>query len=195
MDVKDVIDEIKLACLNAKDNKQETISILRLEAFLQKIQDDSERSSELRALDYQARIAYTTAKNNLAVAKFNIRGLSNAEMFKSVIDAGKDGLKSVLLINGGAVIALLGLIGAKAEEIKSIIPQLSVSLLYFGVGVALGALGFGLRYLSQFCYGLGKKKTNRYGDILLVLTVTIALVGFGMFCFALWLTYKIFSGM
>ena len=77
------------------------------------------------------------------------------EINKGAMEAGNLALRYVLLINGGAAIAVLGFVGSLASQGRvSIGPdlnELASTLTYFAAGVVLGALGMGTAYLTNFC--------------------------------------------
>jgi hypothetical protein len=68
--------------------------------------------------------------------------------FNAVISLGQTALKIPLLINGGAAIAILALVGNTWKE-KSLTADLAWSLLFFSIGVFMIALGSGASYISQ----------------------------------------------
>jgi hypothetical protein len=67
-------------------------------------------------------------------------------------------IKALLAINGGAAVALLAFAGNIAKNggnAASVASHLANSLLGFGLGALLGALGFLTAYLTQLQYGRG----------------------------------------
>jgi len=87
------------------------------------------------------------------------------EMRRSTISLGYNVVKSALLINGGAAVALLAFIGnlLNKEYINTIaIAALAESMMLFGKGVACGALATGTTYVSQCFYDwCARRKINR----------------------------------
>lgn len=87
-----------------------------------------------------------------------VRRLSEPERIKMVLEgdrlvteAGREALRSALLINGGAAVALLAFLGAvlSKENLGRLGLAMIGPLASFAVGVFFAALGFGVRYLSQ----------------------------------------------
>jgi len=75
----------------------------------------------------------------------------NMEVFRSCIMAGQSALKSIILINGGASVAVLSFMGVvvgKAEAPQAI-SFLSFSLLLFAIGVFFASVASGFTYLAQ----------------------------------------------
>jgi len=84
---------------------------------------------------------------------------------EAVIKGGELAIRTVMLINGGAAVAVLAFIGALVREGGVSVKQIagvSTSLLWFGGGVAAAAWALGLAYCANYCYGreAGSKKFN-----------------------------------
>jgi len=83
-------------------------------------------------------------------------------MLRATITTGQSALKSSLLINGGAALAILAFIG-KIWSVSEPIPYfISLSLLYYVLGVLSGAVASGFTYISQAGYAeeFGKYSNN-----------------------------------
>ena len=72
-------------------------------------------------------------------------------MFKAVIESGKTALTTVMLVNGGAAVALLAFIANMAAKVDSPIKLYAIAgaLMWFVMGVLLAALATGTTYLTQ----------------------------------------------
>jgi predicted cobalt transporter CbtA len=80
------------------------------------------------------------------------RAHANIEEFRrsvneAAIKTGELALRTAILINGGAAIALLGFVGSLPKEHKA---AFASTLIWFAAGVALGALGIGLAYFTNY---------------------------------------------
>lgn len=75
-------------------------------------------------------------------------------MFDSVISTANMALKSALLINGGACVAVMGLIaGVMKENNQSVYSfELNYALASFGFGVFAGGVASAATYLAQYYY-------------------------------------------
>jgi hypothetical protein len=71
------------------------------------------------------------------------------ETFKSLITVSVEGLKTLLLINGGAIVALLAFIGQSAQG-PEFATRLSLPVALFVLGVVFGTLAFGASYRTQY---------------------------------------------
>jgi hypothetical protein len=102
------------------------------------------------------------------------------ESFKAVIQAGQTALKSAILINGGAAVALLAFIGSLWSSSPSIkvVESLSSSMQFFVFGVLSSAIATGIVYLAQYANMLKKSWTFRILNF-----ISIILVIFSYICF------------
>jgi hypothetical protein len=114
----------------------------------------------------------------------------NKLLFDSVITYGSLALRSLLILNGGAAIALLALTGTLVSNgiDPSAIRDVGWAILKFGFGALMGAGGCGLAYLTQYGYQMGK--TSRFwrwtAISLHVGTVALVIAGYVTFGVALW---------
>ena len=105
------------------------------------------------------------------------------EMFKSVIISGQAALKSAILINGGATVALLAFIGSvfKVSQNSEVVTKLSHAMFCFVIGVLSGAIASGVVYIAQFVYAREKlclgHILNGFSWFLVVLSYILFLTG------------------
>ena len=148
MEAIEIINILKIELADYKAKGLKSVDIDSLERYLEVLGADTGQSIEFQKLQYSRTLAHYDAQT-----KYNL------EFFKSVIDSGREALNALVLINGGAVVALLSFISITLSKGLSfeLGSNLKCSILYFGIGVLMGALGFGGRYFTQFFYALGEK--------------------------------------
>jgi hypothetical protein len=74
------------------------------------------------------------------------------ETFKGLITLSIEALKALLLINGGAAVAILAYLGSLASRGSTAhLPNMKGALLCFAIGVLATALAFIVAYFTQFC--------------------------------------------
>ena len=85
----------------------------------------------------------------------------DVEMFRSVIAAGQNAMRSATLINGGAGVALLAFIGHVWDKAltPNIVRGLTWSLLLFMSGVLTSAMAGGTTYVCQALYAREWERT------------------------------------
>jgi hypothetical protein len=142
---------------------------------------DAGQSIELQKLDAQRSLAYYDAQTKHSLAMFN-----------SVIESGREALNALVLVNGGAVVALLGFMGATISKglPKALGADLTLPLVQFGFGVLMGALGFGARYFSQAFF---TAKMDKAGDSFRVAAIFFALAGYSLFGCGIYGAFRAFA--
>lgn len=113
---------------------------------------------------------------------------SNLEMFRSTIQAGQQTLRSVILINGGAAVALLAFTGhSLVNKIPGIeLPEIAWSLSGFVTGVLAGGLATGFTYLTQY---LGSRDWEKLAFACNVVAIAVGAAGFAAFAWASYRAY------
>lgn len=113
------------------------------------------------------------------------------EMFKSVIIAGQAALKSAILINGGATVALLAFIGNifEVSQNSEVVTKLSYAMFCFAIGVLSGAIASSVVYMAQF---VGAYKKLCLGHILNGFSWVLVILSYILFFIGVILTVKVF---
>jgi hypothetical protein len=181
MEPAQVIEQLQKELVGVKAKGQDTVTIAALESYLDGLRSSASQSIEFQKLETQR-----------SLAQLDVQTKHSIEMFKAVVESGREALNALVIVNGGAVIALLGFMGA---VISKGLPQslglgLTLPILQFGIGVLMGAVGFMMRYFSQACYATDKKKC---GDAFRWVAISVALIGYGLFGFGIYGAYCAFS--
>lgn len=159
-----------------------SVEIEPLLSFLDSTESNDPSSSEVRKLQHDSKLAHYKAKRE-----------SDMAMFQSVLDSAKTALTTSILMNGGAAVALLALLGNLLGKYAATTPlpsQLVFSLVSFAGGVLLGGLATGSTYLTQYCYS---KKHRRSGIGLHVLTVLLVVATYVAFLAGVFNAYLAFK--
>jgi hypothetical protein len=100
------------------------------------------------------------------------RGL---EVYRQVNAVGQSALKSIMLINGGAAVALLAFLGNLVNSHANVaLLPFANSMRGFVIGVFLSAVAFATTYLSQVCYSGDTTSHERFGKGLNFLTSLVS---------------------
>jgi len=155
------------------------VQVSALRKYLDALERDAGASQEFRKREHEGMLAHYAAKSQHSI-----------EMLKAVLEAGKSALHALLIINGGAVVALLGVMSNLAGKPAGVLlaKYLALPLLQFGIGVLIGALGFAFRYLSQACYSEKLESKDKYevwGDRFRYAAILSAVSGYVLFGFAM----------
>lgn len=119
------------------------------------------------------------------------------ENFKSIVALGQAALKSIILINGGAAVALLAFLGhlvANGQLTNAPAPIVE-SLYRFVLGVLFASVASGTTYASQYFYGYTNSAwCQRIGIALHICTVILVTSSYGLFFAGAYHTYCGFLG-
>lgn len=179
MESQELIDAFRKQLDQVEEQGNAQVQVAALRAYLSALEKDAGASQEFRRREHEGMLAHYAAKNQHSI-----------EMVKAVLEAGKSTLHSLLLINGGAVVALLGVMSNLAGKPGGILlaKYLALPLLEFGIGVLCGALGFAFRYFSQAFYTVSKSdkdKFENWSDRFRYLAILAAIAGYILFGFAI----------
>ncbi|KFB10616.1 hypothetical protein [Nitratireductor basaltis] len=119
-----------------------------------------------------------------------LRHETDLEMFKSVILSGQNAIRSMLLVCGGASVALLAFLGHLATQHSKALPLFAVCLAWFAIATLLAASLSCLTYLSQWLYA--DERTEKIGFGVNVIVIIVALGVIGTFGGGIWYTYAAF---
>ena len=173
MEVKDAIQNIKTALAQVQSSGKEFVHIPSLYTYLDELEKSAPISSQTRELQHQSNLEWYKAQQQ-----------QQLEMFRSVIATGQTALKTSLLINGGATVALLAFLGNiwSNPQGLDLIYALSDSLGLFGLGVFFGAWATGTTYLTQSAYN---HQHYKIGNGLRILTIILVIATYILFLLGL----------
>ncbi len=169
MNIFSFINDLRGAIGHAKENGQNAILIENLESYLDDIETIAKTSAEQSYSEEANRIeeAQRNFENEIKIAQ--IQSTASLELFKSVLESGLTALKSAIIINGGAAIALLAFIGGiiNTKNNRASISGIGEALLIFTIGVGLAGIATGLRYITQWLFhdSFDKKITKKTAEI------------------------------
>jgi hypothetical protein len=175
MESKEVIEALRQQLQQVETRGGQQIQITALRAYLNAVERDAGASQEFRKREHEGMLAHYVAENQHSI-----------EMLKAVLEAGKSALHALLIINGGAVVALLGVMSnlAGKSEGALLAKYLALPLLQFGIGVLAGASGFAFRYLSQACYSESDGDgAQPWGDRFKYVAILSGIAGYVLFGF------------
>jgi len=110
-----------------------------------------------------------------------VENSSNAEMFRSVLTAGQNAIRSAFLLNGGAAIAMLAFIAKLTDTQKEKVSEFAGGLAIFVTGVLIVAITSGLTYLSQWFYAGDKEWEEITGFVFNISAIVTGLLSYGFF--------------
>jgi hypothetical protein len=184
MESQEIIEAFRKQLEQVEAQGSQQVQVTALRAYLDALEKDAGATQEYRNREHAGMLAQYAARSQHAI-----------EMLKAVLEAGKSALHALLLINGGAVVALLGVMSnlVGKSEGAALARYLALPLLQFGIGVLLGAVGFAFRYLSQACYSDSENPEDKLhcsGDWLRRTAILVAIGGYVLFAFAVGNSYR-----
>ena len=141
MSTKKTLEEILKTIIDLENKGQKTVPVSNLKNYIASFDGDN--------IDSNARHIFESE-----LERWKANNAIGIEMFKSVIEAGLNALKSAMIINGGASVALLAFMGAllsastfdgQADLVKNV----GIALLVFMFSTGFAGVGF---ILGVHCY-------------------------------------------
>ncbi len=184
MEAQEIIDAFRSELDEIERQGTSTLQTSALRSYLLTLEKGASLSKEQRSQQHEGYLVHYAALNTTSLA-----------MLTAVLEAGKTALQALLVINGGAVVALLGVISnlAGKPEGNTLARYLAVPLLLFGIAVLLGALGFACRYFSQASYAEAKSDVSKWekrGKVFRNFAIASAGGGYILFGIAIYLSYE-----
>jgi hypothetical protein len=158
-----------------------------------------EESVELYKAQQEASLELYKAQQQANLDQYRAQQQAKLEVFKTVIQSGQAALRTALVINGGAAVALLAFIGNLWSQLSqpgttpsavAVIADLARSMLSFTGGVWLAAIATGTTYLTQLAYQDDRETTAKW---LRGLTIVLVVAALGAFGWGVWLALRTFT--
>jgi hypothetical protein len=140
-----------------------------------------------------AELEHYKAQLQIEIEQSRGQHASDLEMFRSVITAGQNAIRSSFLLNGGAAVAVLAFISKLTESQTDKVSLFSESLLPFVAGVFAISFSSGLTYLSQWFYATDDGWKIRTGFWLNIAAILVGLSSFGLFIWGMCRAYAGFQ--
>lgn len=188
----EVIQMFKDTVATTKAKGVEHVPIKNLEAFADELQEVVESTPEDVAAGEAAMEEYR-AHLTAWVSSSQHRHEKSLEILRAGVTAGQSALKSALLINGGAAVALLAFIGKIWGDVDTqpVLDALATALIFYVSGVLSAAMASGATYFSQagFADEFGPL-SQRVGGVGRVAAVGFVFGGYAFFGTGSWIAFK-----
>lgn len=139
-------------------------------------------------------------------------------MFESVILSGANAVRALLLVNGGASVAMLAFLGhlfSSRNGVEVNVDSIRLCLLLFGIGTALATFCAGWTYFTQSIYAEHLRKCNaaiskhlannsteelnlsesRAGNAMNWIAIVAGFGSYVAFCLGIWEAYQAFPAV
>lgn len=190
MNARELAFHLRQAIVSAQDQGNTAVEAESLVRYLDNvIQSEVEDPSPGEMERYNSQLQLSAEHYRAGVE-------NNLEMFRSVIQSGQSALRTAFLLNGGASIALLAVIGNMVSEpgrkLVSV-SGLADSLIVFVIGAFAIAFTSGVTYVSQWFSAGEKDWHKRTGFVLNVFAILIGFSSFGFFLWGMVRAYNVFQ--
>lgn len=170
MNLRQRIEKLRDDVRTLADDTGKTVDPLRLSAELDRILSQSDWFRDHLFRKYDRRMELWKE--------------ARLEMTRAVISFGQGAIRSLILINGGAAVAIMTFLGNFGGESNQSADLFAKSLLLFALGVAAAALVGGFAYVTQFLYESSSGRLSKVGIgfhwaavLLAILSITLFVVG------------------
>jgi hypothetical protein len=176
VDGNEILKHIRVEINDAKRKGLQQVTIESIEALLSVLENG--QTTGRKPIEFDLALYNARATANLA--EYNADRANDLELMRIVNLAGQNALKSSMLINGGAAVALLAFTSHVWPKIltKETIWGLTEALLFFVAGVVLSSVASGTTFLSGSFY---QSEWFKIGDTLNYITIFLVLSAYVVF--------------
>ena len=172
MNVKQFAEELRTAIASVQSNGIKNIQCDNLISYLDKVIQSPNAEPSTGDIEH-----YRAQLQNL--------NESRLELFRSVITAGQAAIKSSLLLNGGAAIALLAFMGHLTQHTPVKVADFAVCLVLFTLGALVIVIVSGFSYLSQWLYASNYSYTQKWGFFFNIVCILLGILSCALFAWGL----------
>jgi len=192
MNENQIIQTIKNDIASAKNSGSYAIDVESLINYIESIEQNLNQKNNTPSKEES--LERFKALNANSLAHYNWVREQDIELFKSVILSGQSSLKAVIILHGGAAVALLAFIGHLIVNsgTRFLIAQFSPVMTCFLVGVLLGVISHGSTYFAQYSF---HRKWNTFGNICNIFTIFLTTLSYLIFAYSCFLNYCILKSI
>lgn len=114
-------------------------------------------------------------KHQSTLAEYQATQQNNMKLLEATITFAGAALKSAMLINGGAAVAILAYLGNSHADGSA---RFAYSLLCFTLGVLFAAVATATSYIAQFNYTHDKERAGDRVRLISILIISFSFLGF-----------------
>ncbi|SAL26152.1 hypothetical protein AWB64_02141 [Caballeronia sordidicola] len=197
MKTSEVIQQIKAAVDQCAEAGQTVIAVPNMQTYIDEI-----LATALEQESFPPQVTEAQAQHQLEVWKTQLSAQSGMtiEMFKAVIEAGQTALKSAILLNGGAAVAMLAFVGNAVTKLDgppltSILTKVGGALFVFMIGAGSAGTSTAMRYLSQAAYGNAVLPNappywHRWGSRIQWVSIALGVASYASFFAGGWIAFR-----
>ncbi|UWS68437.1 hypothetical protein [Pseudomonas mosselii] len=189
MSARDFAAKLRAEIQELSEKGQESIQCESLTSALDHfIQSNPAESDAIQIERFKADL-----QKNIEIEKHN--NSASLESFKSIIASGQNAIKTTLLLNGGAAVALLAFIGKLSESNQSKIPDFALSLTIFVIAALCSGISSGTTYISQSLYDTDEKWHELFANLFRYIAITAGAGSLALFAYGIYDSYHSFISL
>lgn len=181
MEIEELIRQVRNDVKAVREKGQQVIDATALDTYLAELEETASLTKAERARAHESQMENFKATHQSNLAHYSAQNQHALEMFRTVVTVGQGALRSPMLINGGAAVAILGFLSnAWAKGVPSaVLRNLPNALLLFTAGVLAAALASGFAYLAQQAFTSGQERSGKRIRALVIARVVVSYLLFG----------------
>ena len=198
MNAKDVVELLGNSLETAKAGGTTLVPIEKLQLFVAEVDQLITESGNSNVALAGTQLEYYKSRLNEWAASTERAHQFDLEMFRSVISVALAALKTVLLVNGAAAIAMLAFIGNiwATSNGKPIVMGAACALGWYVSGVLTAGAASAFTYLAQAGYGnIFGKDSQCFAYASHFIAMSLVLAAYVIFGRASWLAYTAFTAL
>jgi hypothetical protein len=155
--------------IEKREKGETSISLELLESALRKLNEENTTDTEWDKL-------ITTLKHQSELEGYKAAQEESRRLFEAVINFAGIALKSAILINGGAAVAMLAYLGHVGRD--DVASEFPLALLLYVGGVLSAAVATAASYLAQYQYNF---RNHSGGNLFRGAAITLVILSYGAF--------------
>lgn len=177
MNAKELIGIMQKSIEIAKGSKIKVFTIESIESWINKDLAElvNKTSPTKEETEHYSRVAIPTRLEG-----FNGQNSQDVEVLKAVFLFGGAALKSAILINGGAAVALLAFMGSIFIGKPDVVKELTCPLMVFTSGVLSAAIASSASYFSQGYYSRKNESAGNFWRRIAIICVVFSYILFAV---------------
>jgi hypothetical protein len=188
LETEELIRQIRADVRAVRDQGQQVIDATALDSYLGELEETASLTRDEQAWAHESQIEDFKARHQSNLAHYGAQNQAALEMLRTLVAVGQAALRTPMLINGGAAVAILGFLrNAWTKNLPSaVLKTLPSALLLFTAGVLAAALASGFAHLAQQAVTSHREQIAKR---LRWLVIALVLVSYLLFCYGGWEAY------
>lgn len=189
MTTDEILAELDKATSAVEEKGLKSVKVANLKKFNALMREWHEEDKKAGEIDHATRIEKFRAELTDWLEERKRQHEGQLEMIRNVVTSGQAAMRTTLLINGGAAVALLAFVGHLVELPESAvkISDIARAMSLFVGGVLSGAVAIAITYLNNLA---ASQEMVRTANVLNWFAIVSGLASLGLFCFGGYMAFE-----